>query len=479
MRSVVGVGLLFMALAAGLGVDSVDAAAKTWPERPNIILAMADDQGYGDAGHMGHPTIETPVLDEMAASGLRFDRFYAAAPVCTPTRASVLTGRHPNRMGAFQWGDAIRSQEQTIAEALQKAGYRTGHFGKWHLGAMIAEAPTSPGQNGFDTWLSAYNFYDNDPYMSRNGHAMQVEGESSMIAAEAAVDFMQKAKADDKPFLAVVWFGSPHLPHRATEQLKSLYPDQSDRMSHYLGEITGIDQAMGRLREKVRDMGIAAQTMVWYCSDNGGKKPVANNGPLRGQKGQLWEGGIRVPAIIEWPGHLEGRVTDVSANTSDIYPTLLDLVGVEVEHQPQPLDGTSLVPVLKQKRAERDKAMGFWDYPIRGRSTPNWTWMPKLQKAQQQGETPEARLPVRHTTDKAYPKAKKRAGWAAWIDGDWKLHRRRNGRYELYNLRNDLKEQHNVIDDYPERARRMKKALAKWQRSVHQSLRGADCGTNN
>ena len=155
-------------------------------ERPNIILVMADDQGWGDMAYNGHPVVKTPNFDAAAAAGLRFDRFYAAAPVCSPTRASVMTGRHPNRMGVFKWGYPMRPQETTIAEALKTVGYTTGHFGKWHLGSVRNDSPAHPGHNGFDEWLSAPNFYDNDAIMSHKGKAVPMKGESSMIAVDAA-----------------------------------------------------------------------------------------------------------------------------------------------------------------------------------------------------------------------------------------------------------------------------------------------------
>ncbi|MFP6574850.1 MAG: sulfatase-like hydrolase/transferase, partial [Pirellulaceae bacterium] len=145
---------------------------------PNIVLVMADDQGWGDMAYYGHPHLKTPNFDEAAATGLRFDRFYAAAPVCSPTRASVMTGRHPNRMGVFKWGYPMRPQETTIAEALKAAGYTTAHFGKWHLGSVRKTSLANPGQNGFDYWLSAPNFYDNDAVLSQQGVAVQTKGES-------------------------------------------------------------------------------------------------------------------------------------------------------------------------------------------------------------------------------------------------------------------------------------------------------------
>ena len=190
---------------------SVSFAKTLADERPNFILCMADDQGWGDMGYMGHKALKTPVFDEMAKTGLRFDRFYAAAPVCSPTRASVLTGRHPNRMGCFQWGHTLRRHEITLAEALKSAGYTTGHFGKWHLGSVRAESEVAPGKNGFDEWVSAPNFYENSPLFSHNGKVIETEGESSAVTVDLALEWMAKVK--EKPFLSVIWFGTPPPPH--------------------------------------------------------------------------------------------------------------------------------------------------------------------------------------------------------------------------------------------------------------------------
>ena len=213
-------------------------------EKPNIVLVMADDQGWGDMAYNGHPVVKTPNFDRAAARGLRFDRFYAAAPVCSPTRASVMTGRHPNRMGVFKWGYPMRPQERTIAEALRTVGYTTGHFGKWHLGSVRKQSPAHPGVNGFDAWLSAPNFFDNDPILSRQGTAVQTQGESSQVTADAALAWMKEQVGSDRPFLAVVWFGSPHSPHRAAEEDRRWYEDQPPAAQHFLGEVTGMDRAL-------------------------------------------------------------------------------------------------------------------------------------------------------------------------------------------------------------------------------------------
>ena len=267
----------------GLGVGSVLAKdLSVWGQsavdKPNIVLCMADDQGWGDMAYNGHAVLQTPSFDAMAAAGLRFDRFYAAAPVCSPTRASVMTGRHPNRSSVFKWGHALRPQEITVAEALKTAGYVTGHFGKWHLGSVVKGSPVNPGAFGFDEWLSAPNFFDNDPILSREGKAVSMPGESSVVTVDAALEFVRKHAKSPQPFLAVVWFGSPHLPHQAIERDRATYEEQSAKLQHFYGEITGMDRAFGKLRNELRTLGIHENTLLWYCSDNGGLPNVGSTG---------------------------------------------------------------------------------------------------------------------------------------------------------------------------------------------------------
>ncbi len=448
---------------------------------PNIVLAMADDQGWGDMGYNGHPVIKTPNFDAMAASGLRFDRFYAAAPVCSPTRGSVMTGRHPNRFGCFKWGHTLRPQESTIAEALKTAGYRTGHFGKWHLGSVRRGSPVNPGASGFDEWLSAPNFFDNDPILSRKGIAEQSRGESSMITVDAALEFIRECLRQDKgPFLAVVWFGSPHGPHLASDEFAEMYADQEKPFQHYNGEVTGMDAAFGKLRNALGVLGIREDTILWYCSDNGALKKVGSSGGHRGNKGQVYEGGLLVPSIIEWPKRIaKPRVSDTRCNTTDIYPTLLEIAGVTVKNQPR-LDGISLVPLLDGSMVKRPEPMGFWDMPVGGVSTPSAEWMAELLAAQkagaEEGHPERLRLDAGKLTTE-YTKADL-IGHSAWIDGDWKLHRivDKEGAvsYELYDLAADREEARDRVAAEPERVEKMKKALAKWQRSVIGSLNGED-----
>ena len=461
--------ILFTLLIAA-AIFTVRAADK----RPNVILAMADDQGWGDMGYMGHKVLKTPVFDEMARTGLRFDRFYAAAPVCSPTRASVLTGRHPNRMGCFQWGHTMRKHEITIAEALKSAGYTTSHFGKWHLGSVRADSEVAPGKNGFDEWASAPNFYENSPLFSHNGKVIETNGESSAVTVDLALKWMAKVK--DKPFLSVIWFGNPHGPHIGTEKFLKMYEGETKAYANFYAEITGMDAAMGQLRKGLRKLGVADNTILWYCSDNGGLKPNSMAG-LSGKKGKLLEGGIRVPGIIEWPDVIKKhRVTNVPANTVDIYPTILELAGVEQPTQQPLLDGVSLAPLIQEKTFARKKPMGFWHYPAGGRGMHARKILEDLRVEQVAGN--QAPAPKAGFVDRQYP-LDKFPGPSAWINGDWKLHRivdkaGTNPTYKLYNLRKDVQEKTDLAVAQPQVLTRLKSELAAWQKSVVSSLNGAD-----
>ena len=442
-------------------------------DRPNIVLLMADDQGFGDVAYNGNPNVKTPVLDEMAATCLRLDRFYAAAPVCSPTRGSVLTGRHPNRFGCFSWGYTLRPEEVTLAEVLQTAGYATGHFGKWHLGSFAPDSQVSPGKSGFAEWFSSPNFFENSPLLCRNGKVEKTNGEGSQVIVDAAVDFIRKSAAAKQPFFTLIWFGSPHLPHQALDDDKKLYADHPPAMQDYWGEITAMDRAIGSLRKELRASGVADNTLVWYTSDNGATTPGSTGG-LRGKKGSIWEGGLRVPAIIEWPAAIKApKRSDLPACSVDIYPTVLDLVGAKATRQPV-LDGISLKPLLTGALESREKPLGFWDYAARGQPVKSGELLQQLAR----GEVPaDATLPAErsHYSETNLP------GHAAWLDGNWKLHRiagrgenSATPKFELYDLGSDMQETTDVAQKEHERLASMKKQLAAWQQSVIRSLNGAD-----
>jgi len=451
-----GVGLCGRLPRAVAGAATPASAPAGAGDRPNIILAMTDDQGWGDVGYMSK-FVHTPTLDEMASKGLRFNRFYAAAPVCSPTRASCLTGRHPNRCGCFSWGYDVPLAEVTVAEAVRAAGYTTGHFGKWHLGGI----PTTrrgatnrgkrqyakgrlphPGNQGFDEWFSYWNYFDlNPPGFHHNGKPVGPrKGEGSEITADRAVTFIRQAVRAGKPFLAVVWFGNPHNPHQARGKDMAHYGGLKEPLRRYYGEITAIDRAMGQLRAALRELGAERNTMLWFCSDNGAR--TGSTGGLKGRKGSLWEGGVRVPGILEWPARIaKPFATDVPACTSDYYPTILDLLGIRMPRPHRPIDGISLRPLIEGKMTQRPKPIGF-----------------------------EVRT------------SRRQVQWATLVDNRYKLHKikpRRGGQdgLKLFDLVKDPNETSDLASTEPKVAAAMQARLEAWQASVERSLAGADYRT--
>jgi arylsulfatase A-like enzyme len=379
----------------------------------------------------------------MAAAGLRCDRFYAQHPSCSPTRASVMTGRHPYRMNCLWPGMTLREGEITIAQAVKHAGYLTGHFGKWHLNGVAGPGkvipntqPFSPVNVGFDESFSVSNYFEPDWTFGHNGVPEKTTGDGSDVIVDRALKFIGAAVERKKPFLAVIWYGSPHVPHKPiAEDLKAAGG------SAYYGELVGVDRSMGTLRGGLRKLGIADNTIVWFCSDNGSwldeKAPDAHgsNGVLRGKKGELWEGGIRVPGLIEWPARIKRpSVTGVVGCTSDIYPTVMDILGLKVPNQVQPLDGISLVPLLDGVMKERPRPIGFWHH----------------------GATSLEDGPV------------------AWIDNGYKLHKRSTDKYELYDLTTDPSEKNDLAAKQPEIVARMKAGMETWLQSVRKSRNGGD-----
>jgi len=390
-RALCRVGLLGLSICLA---GSAFAELPAEPDRPNIILAMADDLGWGDAGYQGHPFLRTPNLDAMAAEGLRFNRFYSGAPVCSPTRGSALTGRHPYRYGiTFANVGHMPSEEITLAELLKQHGYVTGHFGKWHLGTLTTEIHDSnrgrpgnhkdfspPWKNGFDVCFSTeakvptynpmkipgtdrpYGTY----YWKSDGtrETQNLEGDDSRIIMDRVIPFIREAVAQKKPFFAVVWFHAPHLPVVAGPEHRAVYENIPGAHPDYHGCITAMDEQIGRLREELRRLGVAENTMLWFCSDNGpegksGKAP-GSAGPLRGRKRDLFEGGIRVPGLLVWPARIkEPRVTDVPCCTSDYLPTILEVLGLKPQEHPLPLDGVSLLPLIEGRMTERPRPIGF------------------------------------------------------------------------------------------------------------------------
>jgi len=478
--------------------------------RPSFILLMGDDHGWEETGYNGHPDVKTPVLDEMAAVGFRLDRFYSAHPSCSPTRGSVLTGRHPNRYGTFAPGCSIRPEEVTIAHLLGRAGYRCGHFGKWHVGPVKASSPTNPGAMGFDEWVSHDNFFELNPPLSHNGKPHTIhEGESSEIVIDETIRFIKKAKSEDKPFLAVVWFGSPHEPYSGLpkdlaiyDHLPKKYADRDEvrltsnetgrPVKRPLGEvlreryaeITAMDRAIGTLRDYLKEEKLKDNTLVWYCGDNGTPPSGVLASPLHGRKGQVYDGGIRVPAVIEWPrGITAPRDSAVNTVTSDMLPTLCGLARVAVPDD-RVLDGISLVELLEGKIEQRPSPMFFWNFSSWKSLGEPWI-DPELQK----GTTPLVKFlggqRTRNFSNNHYPAIAETdyRGSRAMVDNRYKLviHDGKNDaepQIELFDLRADQAEEIDLAETEPAIVTKMWTEMKAWQKSVLTSLTGADYPKN-
>ena len=443
-------------------------------DRPNAILIMADDLGWGDVGFNGGTVIQTPHLDEMAAASLRFERFYAAAPVCSPTRGSVLTGRHPYRYGIHGANQGhLKSEEWTLYEALSGEGYTTGHFGKWHLGTLTkvlresnrggprgaahysppwehavdvsfateAKTPTfdpmhKPLGAGSRFWPAITEGEVSVPYGTHywigdeqpvDPDSDELRGDDSRVIMDRAIEFLTEAVAADRPFVATVWFHAPHLPVVASPEFIALYPDASPYEASYYGCITALDEQIGRLRACLRELRVAENTIVAFCSDNGpegiaGDAP-GSAGPLRGRKRDLYEGGIRVPGLLEWPARIRApRSTSIPCGTIDYLPTLLDAAGVAPPAD-RPMDGISLLPLITGEMSARPTPMEF-------------------QSAEQ----------------------------LALIDGRYKIHSRDRGEnFALFDLVADVGERTDLADERPELRRRMTGTLFAWQASCRAS----------
>ena len=455
------VGAAGAALGLGPAAAAMRAAAEG-NEPVNVILCMTDDQGWGDAGYHGHPVLKTPNLDALAAAGLRMDRFYAAAPVCSPTRGSCLTGRHPYRYGIFFANVGhLPKEEFTLAEALQGRGYATGHFGKWHLGTLTRTERDSnrggpagaahyapPWERGFQecfsteakvpTWDPMLKPGTAEPYGTAywTGPGVKaadnLQGDDSRVLMDRAIPFIRRAVAAPRPFLAVIWFHTPHEPVRGGQPFLDMYKDVSDDgVRHYYAAVTAMDAQVGRLRKELRDLGAAGDTMLWFSSDNGPehKSGPGSAGPFRGRKRDLYEGGVRVPGILEWPARVRTpRTTQVPCSSSDILPTVLDVVGHPMTGAPEPRDGLSLVPLLDGRMTQRPRPIAF-----------------------ESGKQ------------------------LALTDNRWKLISADGGRtYELYDLVADPAEARNVAADYPDVVASMRGTLLGWRASCDASRQGKD-----
>ena len=325
-------------------------------KQPNVVTLLVDDLGYRDIGCYGGP-VNTPVLDTLAAEGVRFTDFHSGAPVCSPSRATFLTGRNHIRAGVYSVLSEQRHRmhllrsETTLAEVLKDEGYGTAHFGKWHLGMPInnRDNPT-PTEHGFDYWFGLVNgahpSHKDPTNFLRNGKPVgPMKGYSCQIVVDEAIDWIDKKRDADAPFFINIWFNEPHAVIAAPDEIVSEYGALNDQAAIYNGTIDNTDRAIGRLIAKLERLGQLDNTIIHYSSDNGSYRQE-RSGELRGKKGSHHEGGHRVPGIFYWKGKIPGgRVEDEPAGAVDLLPTICGLLGIE---KPKGvfLDGSDLTPLL-------------------------------------------------------------------------------------------------------------------------------------
>jgi len=456
--------------------SSQDASVRTeQPPRPNIVLMMADDLGWGDTGYNGHRQIQTPHLDEMSRQGLKMNRFYAASPVCSPTRGSCLTGRHASRYGIRTANDGtLKEQEICLAQILADCGYLTGHFGKWHLGTLTTTTVDSnrgrpgnmadfapPWRRGFRTCFSmealAPTWWESGDYengksrywtgLNQPADPELVHGDDSRVVVNQASELIQVAAGKAQPFFVVIWFHAPHQPVVGGIDYRRRYPEATEDQQHYFAAVTAMDEQIGQLRQTVKSAGVEQNTMVWFCSDNG---PEGNPGPqnrsqgtagqFRGRKRSLYEGGIRVPGIVVWPDQIPNpRETSVAGVTSDYFPTILEALKLTPTDQ-RPYDGVSLMPLIRGEAWRRPCPIHFHF---------------ELQSAtsDQRFKLIHNRAPQRlQSDDGATP-------YSAW---------------ELYDLIDDPGETRDLAEMQPDVVHSMRLALAEWETSCQQSSAGRD-----
>ena len=460
MKHVLAVTCVLTALLAA-GASAADKPADKPAGKPNVVLILADDLGYTDVGVYGSKYYETPHIDRLAKEGIRFTNGYTCGPNCTPTRAALMSGQYGPRTGVYTVGGIDRfdwrsrplrpvdnvttlpPKTVTLAQSLKKAGYVTAQFGKWHLGER---GDAHPARRGFDEAIvSAGQHFDfrTDPKTDYPPGTYLAD-----FLTDRAVDFVRRSK--DGPFFLYLCHFGVHSPYQAKPELIERFKKKPPAGGHhdpvYAAMLYSVDESVGRVLATLEDLKLSENTLVIFTSDNGGvggyvrdgiKKAGdrTDNSPLRGGKGMLYEGGVRVPYLFRWPGTVAaGGTCEEPIISVDLYPTLLELAGGEPP-EGQPLDGASYLGLLKnggKGRLERDAI--YWHFPgYLGAGVGSWRTTP--------------------------------AG--AVRAGEWKLHEFfEDGRIELYNLANDVGERKNLAGEMPEKAKELHAKLAAWREKV-------------
>jgi arylsulfatase A-like enzyme len=418
------------------------------PERPNIVLILADDLGWTDLSSYGSDLYETPHIDALAADGLRLTDSYAAAHICSPTRASIMTGKTPARLHLTNyiagdktlklkppdWTKYLPLEEVTIAEALKSAGYATGHFGKWHLSKdknYEPGRPMDPGSQGFDVVVTTHKPRADDDPESDPHHVQEI--------TDAAVAFIEANR--ERPFFCYVPHNTVHRPVLGRAELVQRYEERLQPDAHhdnptYAAMVHDLDGSVGQILAKLDELGLAEKTLVIFTSDNGGflgdeKDDATVNTPLRAGKGHSYEGGTRVPTIVRWPGVIRpGVVSAEPISSIDYYPTLLEVAGASGdEAHNADVDGISLVPLLKDASATLGREALYWHYP-------------------------------HYSPQEGFPSGAIRVGNLKLVEFFEDMH------VELYDLEADISESNDLAGEMPEKATELRDRLHEWRESV-------------
>lgn len=433
--------------------------AATPSRPPNIVFILADDLGWTDVGCSGSKYYETPNLDRLAGQGLKFTSAYTCGPNCAPTRACLMSGQYGPRTGIYTVGTGARGEEQyrkmipvenqtnlpldkiTVAQALKSAGYATAMFGKWHLGQQGVYRPS---QRGFDEAIVSmgkhFNFTTQPPTKVDPGVYL------ADFLTDKAVDFIERNRT--RPFFLYLPHFGVHVPHEAKPELVARFKDRQPAGGHrdptYAAMIASVDESVGRVMAKLDDLKLTDNTMLIFSSDNGGVggyeeiggRGITSNTPLRGGKGMLYEGGVRVPLIVRWPGTARaGSVCEEAVASIDFYPTFLELAGARRDAN-HALDGVSLLSLLRDARAKLKREALYWHFPgyLEGGNRPG-TWR----------TTPAGAIRI----------------------GDFKLIEFfEDGRLELYNLKDDLSQKRDLAKSMPDKTRELHEKLKAWRESM-------------
>lgn len=440
------------ASAATLAAHSMASPSNVWSDtsrKPNILLILVDDLGYGDLSSYGAQDLQSPHLDALVDAGIRFNRFYANCPVCSPTRASLLTGRYPELVGVpgvirthanNSWG-YFDPKAFLLPQALKQAGYHTALVGKWHLGLEPENAPRARGFDYFKGFLGDMmdDYYDHlrhgINYMRLNEEEIVPEGHATDLFSDWAIDYIENRAQQENPFFLFLSYNAPHTPIQPPddwlERVRERHPHMPENRAKLVALIEHMDDGIGRVIEALKRSGVDENTLIIFTSDNGGQGNVgADNGDLRGEKQEMYEGGIRVPFCAVWPGRIQpGSVSEEIALTMDLFPTLCDLAGVESATD---IDGRTVLPTLLGQEEQYEERDVFW---------------------------------IRREGGNRY------MGQNIWAmrRGDWKLLQNLPTEpFRLYNLAEDPLEEHDRSGDMPQVFNQMAEALR-----AHVQLGGA------